>query len=150
MIEDQEWNDAFNRYFKKGTFPKIKPEQKAFMIGYLAALDHSRAFDMLELIKKVKDFVSNAELIGEIEMVIKNSTVSKTNSYAKESPRHKPYFSKWSKELEANLNDIEFLPEKPYQSEIISSESLNLWELHELHPSDQIIGIRIKDHQSKP
>jgi hypothetical protein len=47
-------------------------------------------------------------------------------------------------ELRFNLSELVFIPSIPYDSKEISEANGNLWELHELNPSDQIISIKKK------
>ena len=47
--------------------------------------------------------------------------------------------------LTVSLDQIEFIPETPYLSKIISYKNDNLWELHELSPNNQKIKIKINN-----
>lgn len=51
--------------------------------------------------------------------------------------------------IKVNLIDLEFIPEKPYKSKVISYKNDNLWELNELWPKDQIIDISFKSIKIK-
>lgn len=46
--------------------------------------------------------------------------------------------------LTMKVEQMEFIPEEPYLSDIISWEKGNMWELHELFPDSQNIEIRVK------
>ena len=41
------------------------------------------------------------------------------------------------------VEQMEFVPEEPYLSDVISWEKGNIWELHELFPDSQNIEVRI-------
>ena len=43
--------------------------------------------------------------------------------------------------LNIKVEEMEFKPEAPYLSDVISWENGNIWELHELFPEDQKIVI---------
>lgn len=45
--------------------------------------------------------------------------------------------------LTMKVEQMEFIPEEPYLSAIISWEKGNMWELHELFPDSQNIEIRV-------
>lgn len=53
------------------------------------------------------------------------------------------YIQSVSGSLTMKVEQMEFIPEEPYSSDVISWEKGNIWELHELLPDIQNIEIRV-------
>ena len=48
--------------------------------------------------------------------------------------------------LTMRVEQMEFIPEEPYSSDVISWEKGNIWELHELFPDSKKIEIRVNEN----
>jgi len=48
--------------------------------------------------------------------------------------------------LKMKVKEMEFIPEEPYFSDIISWEKGNIWELHELFPDSQNIEVKVNNN----